>query len=58
MNLPTAKENEVYATNETIDFGNGPEVVTVVYPKNKLIPKWLADEAIRKLNNPTSYKGD
>lgn len=49
MELPTAKENEVYAAKETIDFGSGPESVIVVYPKNKLIPKWLADEAIQKL---------
>ncbi len=49
MKLPTAKENEVYAAREAIDFGSGPETVIVVYPKNKLIPKWLASEAIRKL---------
>lgn len=49
MKLPTAKENEVYATREMIDFGNGKESVVVIYPKNKLIPRWLADEAIRKL---------
>ncbi len=51
MKLPTAKEDEVYAAKEKIDFGSGPETVIVVYPKNKFIPKWLADEAIRKLNN-------
>ncbi len=49
MKLPTAKDNEVYAAEELIDFGEGLEIVTVVYPKNKLIPFWLADEAIRKL---------
>jgi len=49
MHLPKAKESEVYAARQMIDFGNGFETVIVIYPKNKLIPKYLADEAIRKL---------
>jgi len=49
FNLPTAKEDEVYAAREMIDLGNGPESVVVIYPKNKIIPRYLADEAIRKL---------
>lgn len=49
MKLPTAKPNEVYAAKEMIDFGNGFESVVVIYPKNKLIPRYLADEAVRKL---------
>lgn len=49
FNLPVAKEGEVYAAREMIDFGSGKEVVVVIYPKNKLIPRYLADEAIRKL---------
>ena len=49
MNMPTAKEDEVYAAREMINFGNGLETVIVIYPKNKLIPRWLADEAIQKL---------
>jgi len=49
MNLPTAQADEVYAAREMIDFGNGRQEVIVIYPKNKLIPRWLADEAILKL---------
>ena len=49
MKLPTAKENEVYAAREMIDLGAGKQSVIVIYPKNKLIPRWLVDEAVRKL---------
>ena len=51
MKLPVAKENEVYASRELIDFGSGLESLVVIYPKNKIIPKWLADEATRKLKD-------
>ena len=57
--LPTAKESEVYAAKEMIDFGNGPEEVIVIYPKNKLIPRVLADKAIERLkNNKKGGKSD
>lgn len=49
FNMPTATEDEVYAAYEEIDFGNGKATVIVIYPKNKLIPRWLVDAAIRKL---------
>jgi len=49
MNMPTAKEDEVYAAREMINFGNGLETVIVIYPKNKLIPRWLRLRAIQKL---------
>ena len=49
MKLPTAKESEVYAAREMIDFGAGKQSVIVIYPKNKLIPRYLADEAARQL---------
>lgn len=49
FNLPVAKEDEVYAAREIIDLGSGPETVTVIYPKNKIIPRYLVDEALREL---------
>ena len=49
MNLPTAKENEVYAARVKINFGNGEESLIVIYPKNKLISRHLANKAIEKL---------
>lgn len=49
MNLPIAKEKEVYAAKEMIDFGNGRQEVIVIYPKNKLIPKALVNKALREL---------
>ena len=47
--LPTAKGDEVYAAKEMIDFGNGQQEVIVIYPKNKLISRSLADKAIERL---------
>ena len=49
FNLPRATSDEVYAVRETIDFGDGARLVIVIYPQNKLIPRYMADEAIRKL---------
>ena len=51
FSLPTATQEEVYAATEFIDFGDGvKKEVVVIYPKNKLIPRHLANAAIAKLN--------
>ncbi len=55
--LVTARENEVYAARELIDLGDGLEIVTVFYPKNKLIPRHLRETAIRELERLTYQEG-
>jgi len=56
FNIPVASEGEVYAVREKIDFGNGEEDVVVIYPKNKIIPRRLADKALEELKKREANK--